>query len=202
VVQWFNLRRLNNILFGLIVLINLYIIIAPFTPAIVFWYQQHHERAKTQQLSQKIQTTNNSSNAVASAKPEANQVIIPSILLDQTINEGSQMYQELDKGIWRWPSGSTPDKGGNTILIGHRFTYTNPRGVLYELNEVKLGDEVGIIWNNVTYDYEVSSINQVSPHQTSILNQSQQPEVTLYTCTPLVDPKYRLVVVATLESKS
>jgi LPXTG-site transpeptidase (sortase) family protein len=195
-----KLRRINDGLLALIILLNLYIIVAPFSPALVFWYQKKYETKRQQQLVQKIQALTPSSRAVTSSSgSQPNQVIIPSILLDQTINEGSQMYVELDKGVWRWPDGSTPAKGGNTILIGHRFTYTNPRGVFYELNEVKLGDQIGVIWNNVSYDYKVSSINQVAPTQTSILDQTSQPEITLYTCTPLFAPKYRLVVVAQLE---
>jgi sortase A len=203
VKAWFTLRRLNNVILALIILINLYVIVAPFTPAIVFWYQQHYDTKKIAQLREKlVEPSHSSASTTSTATSQTNQVIIPSILLDQTINEGTNTYSELAKGVWRWPSGSTPDKGGNTILIGHRFTYTNPRGVFYELNEVAIGDQIGIIWNNKTYDYTVTTITQDSPNQTSILNQTTQPEVTLYTCTPLFAPKFRLVVVATLDGRS
>jgi sortase A len=202
-VERSKLHRLNNVLLGLIILINLYIILAPFSPAVAFWYQQKHDSKRELQLSHAIQPTNKSSSSpITKSQLQGDQVIIPSIFLDQTINEGSQTYTELSKGVWRWPNGSTPDKGGNTILIGHRFTYTDPRGVFYELNEVKLNDEIGVVWNNSVYDYSVTSINQVSPSQTSILDQTTQPEITLYTCTPLFSPKYRLVIVAQLEKNS
>jgi sortase A len=133
---------------------------------------------------------------------QPDQVIIPHIFLDQPIHEGHETYVELAQGVWRWPFGSTPAAGGNTILIGHRFTYTNPRGVFYELNDVRVGDRIGVIWQNKTYNYAVTSVSQVLPQNTTILSQTTQPELTLYTCTPLYVPKYRLVIVARLEHTS
>lgn len=124
------------------------------------------------------------------------------MLLNQPVLEGpiGQQYKILDRGIWRWPQGSTPDNGGNTVLIGHRFTYTNPRGVFYSLNQVKMGDEIGFWWNNKEYLYEVVSIQQVAPSDTAIEKNTPDPELTLFTCTPLWLPKDRLVVVAKLET--
>jgi sortase A len=112
----------------------------------------------------------------------------------------SQQYKTLDKGIWRWPRSSTPDKGGNTVFIGHRFTYTNPRGVFYFLNKIKLSDEIGVFWNNKKYLYKVTSVSQVPPNDTAIEDNTPQPELTLFTCTPLWLPKDRLVIVANLEA--
>lgn len=200
-----SLHQINNLMLGIIILTNLYIIIAPLTPALIYWYQKNYDSQRISQLNQKIVVpkVNKVISKASIPKPsQPNQVIIPSIFLDQPIYEGHETYVELAKGVWRWPSGSTPSSGGNTILIGHRFTYTNPKGVFYELNQIKIGDLIGVIWNNKTYDYKVSSINQVLPTQTSILNQTTQPEITLYTCTPLYAPKYRLVIVAKLEAKS
>lgn len=183
----------NNILLGLIVLINGYIIIAPLAPKVDFWWENRGGH-KQQQLTQKIHA-----GAKTPSKPQANQVIIPTMALDEQVYEGpiSQQYATLDKGIWRWPNGSTPDKGGNTVLIGHRFTYTTPRGVLYFLDKVKLGDEIGLIWGNKTYHYTVSTIKTVPPTDTSIENPSDDARVTIFTCTPLWLPKDRLVVIAT-----
>lgn len=126
------------------------------------------------------------------------------MLLQTRIYEGpvSQTYKILDKGIWRWPLGSTPDKGGNTILIGHRFTYTNPRGIFYNLDKLKVGQEIGVIWNNKKYLYKVTDTKVVPPSATNILNQTSDSRLTLYTCTPTWNPKDRLVVTAILEEPS
>ena len=124
------------------------------------------------------------------------------MLLNQPILEGSvkDTYSILNHGIWRWPAGSTPDKGSNTILIGHRFTYTQPKGVLYYLNKVKMGDEIGLWWNNKQYVYKVTNISEVPPTQTSIEDPTPDARLTIFTCTPLWLPKDRLVVVAELEN--
>ena len=121
------------------------------------------------------------------------------MLLSAPILEGTSTYGVLAKGIWRWPYGSAPGKGGNTVLIGHRFTYTNPRGVFYFLNKVQVGDEIGITWYNTSYIYRVIKTEVVSPSDVSILKPTTQPTLTLYTCTPLWRPASRLVVIAQQE---
>jgi LPXTG-site transpeptidase (sortase) family protein len=189
-----KLSRVNNILLALIILIDGYVIVAPLLPELSFHL---NHQVKQQALQRKLQP------AVRVTASQPNQVIIPSMLLDQPILEGTlaDQYKTLNKGIWRLPTGSTPDKGGNTVLIGHRFTYTNPRGVFYFLNKVQLGEEIGVVWNNNQYDYKVASINQVAPSDTAIEAASTSPELTLFTCTPLWLPKDRLVIVANLETK-
>ena len=109
------------------------------------------------------------------------------------------MYAVLARGIWRWPAGSTPDKGGNTVLVGHRFTYTNPKGVFYALNDVSVGDTIGVVWQGKAYVYVVSATEVVPPSDVRILDPTTIPTLTLYTCTPIWWPKDRLVVIAHLE---
>jgi len=197
-----KLSKINNLLLIVIIVVDGYVVLAPVLPAIVYRWQSHEGRQ--QQLSREIHlvTANKTTtNPTPVATTQGNHVVIPSMILDQPILEGpvSQTYKILDNGIWRWPRGSTPDKGGNTVLIGHRFTYTNPRGVFYYLNKVSIGDEIGVFWNSKEYIYKVATINVVPPTDTAIEDSSTQPELTLFTCTPLLLPKNRLVVVADLE---
>jgi LPXTG-site transpeptidase (sortase) family protein len=196
-----TLRKINNLLLLLIILINGYVIVMPFLPA--FEYNLGNHQAKEKSLQKLIAPP--AKVATPTSAPKPNQVIIPSMLLDQPIYDGpeSQQYTILDQGkIWRFSWGSTPDKGGNTVLIGHRFTYTNPRGVFYYMNKVQLGDDIGVIWNNKQYSYKVVSITEVPPTDISVEAPSKQAELTLFTCTPLLLPKDRLVVVADLETSS
>jgi LPXTG-site transpeptidase (sortase) family protein len=177
------------------VLINGYIIAAPLWPELSWHFGDH----KTVQ--RHLQTRIDQSRP---ALPADNRVVIPSMGLDQPILEGplNQQYKTLNKGIWRWPASSTPDRGSNTVLIGHRFTYTNPRGVFYFLNKVRLGDELALFWSGHIYRYKVRQITEVSPTATAIENSTSRAQLTLFTCTPLWLPKDRLVVVASLESHS
>lgn len=195
-------QRINTFLFVVIVVVNLYVIGVPFLPQLLFIISS--QGGKQQQLESLIAPTpsapTDSESSANASKPD--RLIIPSMLLDQTVVEGSNMYRSLDQGVWRWPSGSTPDKGSNTILIGHRFTYTQPKGVFYFLNKVAVGDKMGVIWDGKTYTYEVKQISVVPPTESSILIATNTPTLTLYTCTPLWSPKQRLVVRAELAGDS
>ncbi len=194
-------RRVNNILFAGVVVINLYIIAAPVWPQVTFWWQSHHttRRAElTQLLQSKASTT-----ARAPAET-SNKLIIPSILLDQPTLEGPEKnwFTLLKQGIWRWPGSSTPDKGGNTVFLAHRFSYTGPHGAFYYLNKLRPGDTIGVVWNTKIYTYQVVNSTEVSPDDLAIENNTADAQITLFTCTPLWHPINRLVVVAKLEKQS
>lgn len=187
-----NLPFINSSLLILIILINSYLIITPFLPTISHKIKAA-DKNQVKELSRQVHQA-----PLPTHQP--NSLTIPSILLDEQIHEGKNVYATLNKGIWHWPAGSTPEQGGNTVLIGHRFTYTNPKGPFYFLNKVKVEDEIGVRWNNKKYIYRVNKIEVVPPKQTEILNPSTEPTLTLYTCTPLWWPKQRLVISASLES--
>lgn len=199
----FRLSRVNTALLAAIIVLNLYVVLAPFLPAIIFAVQSHFGH-RAQQLSAQLHTP---AATTTPAPIQPNHLIIPSMLLNKPVYESSDttfadIVNVLKKGIWRWPHGSTPDKGGNTVLLGHRFTYTNPRGVFYFLNKVKTGDKIGVYWKGKTYVYHVVSVKVVPPFDTSILAPTNQAELTVYTCTPVWWPKNRLVITADLTAAS
>lgn len=187
-----RLAKINTLLVIGIVLVDLYIIILPFVPGIVFRVQQHAGVGKQLQQALSLPST-------SQVNTTGDRLIVPSMLLNAPINEGSQ-NAGLSKGLWRIPSSSTPNTGGNTVIIGHRFTYTNPEGVFYNLDKVKVGDEVGVFWQGKRYLYTVTTTEVVPPTDTAIEAPTTTAQVTLYTCTPLWLPKNRLVVIATEDS--
>ncbi len=190
------LKRVNDILLALIVIINGYIILAPQLPKLEYWWRSNHT-ATQKSLRAQVHAP-----AKETPQNQPNTLIVPSMLLKTPILEApvKDTYKVLDKGIWRWPLGSTPDKGGNTVLVGHRFTYTNPKGIFYYMDKVQVGDEIGIVWSNQQYAYKVTSVREVPPTETSITDQTTDARLTMYTCTPLWNPKNRLVVVAEKET--
>jgi len=201
-----SLRQVNNLLFAAIVLVNLYIIAAPLWPQATYWWDSHHTDRQSQ-LERLIQKPTQKP-TVAAAKPqttsEPNSIISPTMLLNQPILEGpeSDWFNILYRGIWRWPGSSTPDKGGNTVFLSHRFSYTGPRGAFYYLNKLQIGDEIGVIWSGKTYTYTVVSSQTVPPTDTAIEDNTPDAQITLFTCTPLWHPVDRLVVVAKLKGIS
>lgn len=195
-----SFKRANNFLFALIVLINGYIIAAPLWPQASFWWRSHHSTQRadlTKQLQPASATTSEPSQ-------QPNSLIIPAMLLQQPTLEGpeSNWFNLLKAGIWRWPDSSTPDKGGNTVFLAHRFSYTGPHGAFYYLNKLRPGDDIGVVWNNKTYTYTVVSSHEVAPTDTAIEDSTTDSRITLFTCTPLWHPVNRLVVVAKLKGAS
>lgn len=197
-------KRINTVLLVLIIAVNGYLITAPFLSQIGYGITAKHQQAVLQAAidngESKVspQKATNQQDSHSSDAAAQNQLIVPSMLLDGQIYEGSvaNTYRILDQGIWRWPLGSTPDQGGNTVLVGHRFTYTQPRGVFYFMDKVSIGDKLAVIWQGHQYNYIVSSIDQVAANDIDIIRPTADARLTMYTCTPLFHPTQRLVVVA------
>lgn len=70
----------------------------------------------------------------------------------------------LLEGIWRRPNGSSPDRGSNTVLAGHRFGYRPEMGNFYHLDKVKTDNKIIMVWNQAIYIYRVNEIKIVEPN--------------------------------------
>lgn len=132
-------------------------------------------------------------------KPKGNRLVIPSINVDMPILEGPT-EKTLDLGgIWHIPNTANPTIGSNTVLSGHRWQYLPPSGrTLYLLDKVKVGEPIIIYWKGKEYDYHVDRREIVNPSQVEILNPTGQPQLTIFTCTPLYSTSHRLVLFASL----
>ncbi len=129
------------------------------------------------------------------AIPNDNRLVIPKIGVDNLIIEGAN-EQSLWRGIWRFPTSSTPDLGGNTVLTGHRFQYLAGPHTLYLLDQMAVGDVVIVYWKGKEYDYAIRERRIVNPDQVSILDNTPNAQLTIFTCTPLFTTKQRLVLIA------
>jgi len=135
-------------------------------------------------------------------KQDKDMILIPTAGIKAEIAEGDA--NTLDKGlVWhRFPERGDPSKGGNTILTGHSFVwgYTpkqiKEQSIFYNLNEVKKGDEVTVVWDKKTYQYTVADIKEVKPNATDIENKTTDPTLTIYTCTQGGAADGRVVVIA------
>lgn len=185
-----GLRRFNNFLTFVVIGISLYIIIMPVVPQIQFWLKQRSGGMSN--------TVVYSADDKAGSKPipKDNRLVIPQMALDATVNEG-KYANTLKHGLWRRPNTSTPDKGGNTVIVGHRFTYSSP-AIFYHLDKIKVNDELSLFWEEKEYRYKIQEIKTVEPSAVEVEDNTEEPTLTLYTCTPLWTSKHRLVIVAKL----
>lgn len=128
-------------------------------------------------------------------KPPANRFVIPKIGVDVAIVEGSQ-DDALNRGIWHIPGTSSPDKGSNMVLSGHRFRFLSGPRTLYLLDRMEKGDPMIVYWQGKEYDYVVTGKRIVRPNQVEILDATDKPRLTVFTCSPLFSTKERLVLIA------
>lgn len=184
-----KLKRINSLLLFLIVIINGYILLTPLAP--VVQYEIVKRTTKPIDIGQPEQE--------AAIDRSYNHLIIPEIRLDKPLVEGTNP-DVLFQGIWRRPNTSTPDRGGNTVLAGHRFGYRPEMGNFYHLDKVKTGDDMMVVWDQKIYVYRVNEIKVVEPSAVYIESPTSDDRLTVYTCTPIWSAKQRLVLVAALET--
>jgi sortase A len=189
-----NLRKVNNGLTVVAVLLALYLILAPFLPLI--WWWAHHIHNKQNPSVVQVIDSHPSTNTI----PSGYWLDIPRLSLHREIQTESSVAF-LDKGPWHVFGTSTPDKGSNTVIAGHRFGFTSPYGPFYFLNMLQMNDRVTVDWQGTEYTYKVVSMETVPPTQVSIQDPTKDPTLTLFTCTPLWSAKDRLVVQADLVTK-
>ena len=117
--------------------------------------------------------------------PEENGLIIDKIGVRGQIHEGDNWEEILKTGIWRVPNFSTPDNPSPNkpiILAAHRWGYIQWSNSFRKLNsfidlpQLKIDDEIQIIWNQRKYVYKIYSTDT----NTQITDYSA--DLILYTC--------------------
>lgn len=184
-----RLRKFNNVLSVVNIVLALYILIAPFWLMISF---RIRDAANIRPALVKAETAQTSV-----AVPADNTLVIPALNMQETIHEGSD-ESVLSKGAWRRPASGNPKAGGNFVVVGHRFTYAGS-AVFYHLDKLKQNDDIVVYWEGKKYVYKVTETKIVTPNQTEIEKNTDKNILTLYTCTPLWTAENRLVVIAELQ---
>lgn len=145
--------------------------------------------------------------AAASARPRKGAVIariqISRMRLKTEVREGVG-EAVLRRGVGHYPRTALPGQEGNTVLLGHRTTWTRP---FHDLDRVKRGDRIVLRAGGKSYVYKARSSHVVEPTDRRALEpvpfkRRSAPNgayVTLITCTPKGSDRYRLVVVGKLD---
>lgn len=185
-----SLRLFNNFLSFVVAGLALYIIAVPFLPQFDWWLK--HDSP--------IQSVIHNKKPSPAAMPPSEQLVqgdmlfMPNLEMQEAVYGGGKA--SLSRGVWRVPHTSTPDKGGNTVLVGHRFTYKTRMGVFYHLDKVKKDDPITIHWQGKVYEYRVVETKVVPATEVSVEDNTTEPRLTIYTCTPLWSVSHRLVIIA------
>ena len=187
-----KLRTFNNLFSVVVILLGLYISISPFLPQIAYLTRDTSPEAGVPYGGALASSVGAS---VESSLPKENRIVIPSIQVNEPIIESSSINAIKDGGTWRRPKSSDPTRGGNTVIVGHRF-YGNNVSTFYHLDKVLSGQKLAVYWQGVEYMYEVVETKVVEADQVQIESPTADARLTLYTCTPIWTAKQRLVVIA------
>ena len=130
-------------------------------------------------------------------KTSPHRLIISKIGVNAPIIETDNQDYGLSLGAWLMPDGSDPGELGNTIITGHRFKYLPPNNLTFYLfHKLEVGDLAYVIWKGKEIYYEISEIKIVEDTDMSVMNQTEDETLTMFTCTPIYSTKQRLVVIA------
>ncbi len=187
-----RLRLFNNGLTVVVLIFSVYIIVLPFLPFLSLWWDQFSDSSNGYRYESQL-AKDAGQNIDLALPPNENTIVVPSIQIDNKVAEGADISALAIDGVWRRPHTSTPDQGGNTVFVGHRFSYSNP-ATFYHLDKMEKGEKFAVWWNQQEYIYEVTEIVIVEATEISIEGPSVDPIVTLYTCTPIWTAAQRLVV--------
>ncbi len=120
-------------------------------------------------------------------------VRIPKINCTEPVKEGVDRYA-LAASLGHEPETVLPGEAGNCVIAGHR-NYTFGK-YFNRLNEVEVGDTIYVDTVCDTYEYTVEEIKIVEPTDLSVLDNTEDEILTLYTCTPIYIATHRLVIIA------
>lgn len=94
------------------------------------------------------------------------------------------------------------EERNNLIIYGHRFSNRYPlKKYFFDIDKINLGDVVRVYLKGTTYEYEVENIFEIQPFDTWILSDTNNQKLTIITCTPVLNPKNRLVIISKLVRK-
>ena len=110
--------------------------------------------------------------------------------------------EDLSKSLIQYPGTALPGKRGNSVIFGHSVlpVFFNPKeyiSIFSTLPTLKIGDDILVNYDNVSFTYRVESIFEVYPTDIQVIQQDNSDSfLTLVTCVPPGDPRKakRLIV--------
>lgn len=102
--------------------------------------------------------------------------------------------EDLSEHLIQYPGTALPGKRGNSAIFGHSILpiFYNPKdyiSIFSMLPTLKIGDDIHINYDGVSYLYKVEQMFEVKPTDVQVLDQDYSDSfLTLVTCVPPGDP--------------
>ncbi|PID32935.1 sortase [Candidatus Saccharibacteria bacterium] len=135
---------------------------------------------------------NNSTTKLLAETPEEsikeNRLYIPKIDINLPYAKGGAGVMERG-AWWRSPNSGNPKDGGNFVLSAHRFIMgltpqqTQRKSPFYNINRLEIGDNIIIDYHKQRYEYKITEVFSVRPEDVKIEKRTEEPRLTLYSCT-------------------
>jgi len=104
-------------------------------------------------------------------------VEIPDLRLSAVVFQGTS-DSILGRGVGHVDGSALPGQPGNVVLAAHRDTFFR------SLRNIRKGDVIRVTTPSGTHAYTVNSTEVVAPTQTSVMDPTAKPSLTLITCYP------------------
>lgn len=121
---------------------------------------------------------------------------IPALNLRQALVAGIDL-PTLTRGPGHYPDTPLPGEPGNASFAGHR-TQKGVQSFFYDLNKLKPGDEIRVVYPDAQVAYAVERVWVVPPTEVQVVGPTPYPALTLTTCDPPGTEDQRLIVRAKL----
>ncbi|WP_456273175.1 class D sortase [Bacillus sp. AK031] len=123
-------------------------------------------------------------------------ITIDKINVKLPILRGASQYH-LKYGAGHLSGTVLPGHNGNSAIAAHR---SRQYGKMFNrLNEVEKGDLIKVRTREGTFEYKILSTKIVKPDNLSVLQNSDEPILTLITCDPVDNPINRLIIRAEMQ---
>lgn len=185
-------RIVTSVLAGVLLLGGLYLLYVTLSPELAGRLIDPKNNTTTQLL---VRTEE-----VIPAEPR---LYIPKIDINVPYAIGNERVMEHG-AWWRQPENGNPKDGGNFVLSAHRFIMgvtpeqTRRQSPFYHINKLVVGDELVVDYEGVRYTYVINKIFAVKPDAVEIERRTDEPQLTLYSCTLGGAADGREVIVARL----
>ncbi len=122
---------------------------------------------------------------------QARRIFIPALWDSPAPVVQGDGWEQLKKGVAQHIGSANPGEAGNIVLSAHNDIY----GELFrDLDRLGPGDEIKIYTATGEYLYRVTGIRIVEPTETSVMDSTARPPVTLISCYPYLIDTQRIVV--------
>ncbi len=146
----------------------------------IFWSWRTHERSVAIE-NERQQNETKKQEIKEDIIPKTNTILIERLGIIADIAEGEYESDRDYLKTWRRTHTNTPDRGGNTVIVGHRYE-NQDEYPLFRIDEVVKGDIITTYWDGRQYDYKVTKTFEVTHKDIWVEDPTDEDMLTLYAC--------------------